>query len=104
GQSLPLVIGGDVLFALGVAPCTAIIADLVVSAAPPERSGAASALSEVASEFGGAMGIALLGSLATLFYRSTLGATMPTGLPRSVAETAMRGIGDAATLSGTIPG
>jgi len=50
------------------------------------------------------MGIALLGSMATLFYRSTLGATMPTGLPRSVVETAMRGIGDATTLSGTVPG
>jgi len=103
-HSLVGVVLANVVFSLGVSPCAAIIADLVVSAAPPERSGAASALSEVASEFGGAMGIALLGSLATLFYRSTLGATMPTGLPRSVVETAMRGIGDAATLSGTIPG
>lgn len=92
------VVGANVVFALGVSPCTAIIADLVVSAAPLERSGAASALSEVASEFGGAAGIALLGSLATLLYRSTLSATLPQGLPAATVETAMRGIGDAATL------
>ncbi len=103
-QSLTLVIGGDVLFALGVAPCTAIIADLVVSAAPVEQSGAAAALSEVASEFGGAMGIALLGSLATLAYRSALSASLPNGLPAGVVETAMRGIGDAASLPRNFPG
>jgi DHA2 family multidrug resistance protein-like MFS transporter len=103
-HSLIGLVLANVVFSLGVSPCTAIIADLVVSAAPLERSGAASALSEVASEFGGAMGIALLGSLATLLYRSALGATMPKGLPASVVETAMRGIGDAASLRGKFPG
>ena len=37
-------------------------------AAPPERAGAASAISETGSELGGALGIALLGSLATAVY------------------------------------
>ena len=103
-HSLLGVVLANVVFSLGVSPCTAIIADLVVSAAPLERSGAASALSEVASELGGAMGIALLGSLATLLYRSALGATMPKGLPASVVETALRGIGDTASLRGKFPG
>lgn len=98
-HSLIGLVLANVVFALGVSPCTAIIADLVVSAAPLERSGAASALSEVASEFGGALGIALLGSLATLRYRSTLAATIPRGLTSAVVETAMRGIGDAAPLA-----
>jgi len=97
-HSLVGVVLANVVFSLGVSPCAAIIADLVVGAAPPERSGAASALSEVASELGGALGIALLGSLATLLYRSTLAATLPKGLPASVVETAMRGIGAAASL------
>jgi len=103
-HSLAGVVSANVVFSLGVSPCTAIIADLVVGAAPPERSGAASALSEVASELGGAIGIALLGSLATVLYRSTLAATMPKGLPASVVETAMRGIGDAASLPRSIDG
>ncbi|HEY1506070.1 MAG TPA: MFS transporter [Stellaceae bacterium] len=97
-HSLILVVLGNVVFSIGMAPCTAIIADLVVSAAPLEQSGAASALSETASEFGGALGIALLGSLTTFFYRFALGGTLPNDLPAGVVETALRGIGAAASL------
>jgi MFS transporter, DHA2 family, multidrug resistance protein len=97
-HSLALVILGNVVFSIGMAPGTAIIADLVVSAAPLEQSGAASALSETASEFGGALGIALLGSLATFSYRSALSGTMPSDLPDGVVEAALRGIGAASSL------
>jgi DHA2 family multidrug resistance protein-like MFS transporter len=97
-HSLILVVLGNVLFSIGLAPCTAIIADLVVSSAPQDQSGAASALSETASEFGGALGIALLGSLATFIYRSALSGAMPKGVPQGVIDMAMRGIGSAASL------
>ncbi|MBZ9987132.1 MFS transporter [Mesorhizobium sp. BH1-1-5] len=98
-HSLILIVLGNVLFSIGSAPGIAIVADLVVSAAPKERSGAASALSETASEFGGALGIALLGSLATLLYRSALGTAMPTGASDDAMETALRGIGTASSLA-----
>ncbi|UVK52534.1 MFS transporter [Mesorhizobium sp. AR02] len=98
-HSLILIVLGNALFSVGSAPGIAIVADLVVSAAPKERSGAASALSETASEFGGALGIALLGSLATLLYRSALGLAMPTGVPVNTMETALRGIGAASSLT-----
>jgi DHA2 family multidrug resistance protein-like MFS transporter len=98
-HSLTLVILGNVLFSVGTAPGTAIIADLIVSAAPQEQSGAASALSETASEFGGALGIALLGSLATFLYRSALSGIMPGGIPADAVETALRGIGAASGLT-----
>ena len=39
--------------------------DLIVGSAPPERAGAAAAISETSSEFGGALGIAVLGSVVT---------------------------------------
>ena len=97
-HSLALVVLGNVLFSVGTAPGIAIVADLVVSAAPRERSGAASALSETASEFGGALGIALLGSLTTLLYRSALHEMTPTGIPVGSIETALRGIGPASSL------
>jgi len=98
-HGLILIVLGNVLFSIGSAPGITIVADLVVSAAPKERSGAASALSETASEFGGALGIALLGSLATLLYRSTLSVTMPTGIPVDMMETALRGLGAASSLA-----
>jgi DHA2 family multidrug resistance protein-like MFS transporter len=97
-HGLTLLVLGNVLFSVGTAPGIAIVADLVVSAAPQERSGAASALSETASEFGGALGIALLGSLATFLYRTALSGTMPMGIPVGSMETALRGIGAASSL------
>jgi MFS transporter, DHA2 family, multidrug resistance protein len=103
-HSLALVVLGNVLFSVGTAPSIAIVADLVVSAAPQEQSGAASALSETASEFGGALGIALLGSLATVFYRSALSGMAPRGLPVDAMETALRGIGAASSLSPSLGG
>lgn len=103
-HSLALFVLGNVLFSVGMAPGTAIVADLVVSTAPQEQSGAASALSETASEFGGALGIALLGSLATFLYRSALSRTMPRGTPVSTMETVLRGIGNAASLARNLDG
>jgi DHA2 family multidrug resistance protein-like MFS transporter len=103
-HSLILVVLGNVLFSIGSGPGTAIVADLVVSAAPPEQSGAAAALSETASEFGGALGIALLGSLATFLYRSALGGTMPRGIPISDAQTALRGLGAASSIAPSLDG
>lgn len=46
--------------------------DAVVSAVPKERAGAASAIAETAYELGTALGIAALGSLHFLMYRSHL--------------------------------
>lgn len=58
-RGLIFVLHGNVLFGIGIAPNATIIADLPVGAAPQERSGPAAALSETASEFGSALGIAV---------------------------------------------
>jgi DHA2 family multidrug resistance protein-like MFS transporter len=71
-----------------------------VSSAPPERAGSASGLNETSSEFGGALGIAVLGSLVTALYRSALVGSLPANLPREAAETVQRGIGAAANIAG----
>jgi len=63
------VIASSVLLALGSAPAVTLATDLVVSSAPPDRAGAASALSETSGEFGGALGIAILGTLGGAVYR-----------------------------------
>lgn len=46
-----------------------LVSDVVVGSVPPERSGAASGISETSFELGTALGLALLGSLATLVFR-----------------------------------
>jgi DHA2 family multidrug resistance protein-like MFS transporter len=101
-HSLILITLGNTMFAVGSAPGTAVVADFVVSSAPEDQSGAASALSETFAEFGGALGIALLGSLATFLYRHILVATLPASIPAPAAETALRGIGAARAAAETL--
>ena len=46
----------------------ALVSDVVVGSVPPEHSGAASGISETSFELGTALGLALLGSLATAVF------------------------------------
>lgn len=70
GSSLASFIVGDVVNSLGLAPVFTLAIDLIIGKAPPERAGAAAALSETGSELGGALGIAVLGSVSAVVYRS----------------------------------
>ncbi len=68
-QGVAPLVAGLVLIYLGLGPVMALSTDIVVSAAPPERAGAASALSETSVEFGLALGVAVLGSIGTFVQR-----------------------------------
>lgn len=74
-QSLYGILGSSMLIAIGFVPVILTTTNLIVSSAPPERAGSASAISETSAEFGGALGIALLGSLVTFIYRKSMTAT-----------------------------
>jgi MFS transporter, DHA2 family, multidrug resistance protein len=65
-----LVVVGVVILSLGFAPLFTLAADIAVGSAPPERAGAASGISETSSELGGALGLALLGTIGTAVYRA----------------------------------
>lgn len=76
-------------------------ADLVLSAAPPARSGAASAVSETAYELGTALGIALFGSVLTAVYR---GGGTPPGVDAETAARAHESLGSAVAAAQHLPG
>jgi MFS transporter, DHA2 family, multidrug resistance protein len=80
-SGLAALVVGSTLMALGLGPVFTLAADLVVSAAPAERSGAASAINETSSELGGALGIAILGSVGAAVYRSEVADAIPAGAP-----------------------
>jgi DHA2 family multidrug resistance protein-like MFS transporter len=71
-QGFIAIIAGSVILSIGLAPVVILSTDLVVGAAPPERAGSASALSETSAELGGALGIAVLGSVITAVYRAKM--------------------------------
>ena len=77
--------------------------DLIVGAAPPERAGAASALSETGSELGGALGIAVLGSVGTIVYRTAISHSLPPELTLSAQEAARSTLGGALAVAKQLP-
>lgn len=99
-SSVGLLIAAYTTLTLGVGMTATIVTSLVLTTAPPERAGAASALAETSSEFGGALGIAVLGTIAGTSYRNAMATTPVPGaddtigaavaaaqdLPRAVAE------------------
>ena len=95
GLALGLVVVG-----LGIGVTFTTATDAVLGVVPPERAGAASALSEMSYELGIALGIALLGTLHTLLYRATLpdGPAVPDAVRESLA-TATATVPDGALLA-----
>jgi DHA2 family multidrug resistance protein-like MFS transporter len=103
GSGLAVLVAGSVVMSLGVAVAVILTTDLVVGTAPPERAGAASAISETGAEFGGALGIALLGSIGAAVYRSRLIDAVPAGVPPQAAEAARDTLGGALTVAQELP-
>jgi MFS transporter, DHA2 family, multidrug resistance protein len=102
-SGLAVLVIGSVVFSLGLAPATTLATDLIVGTAPPERAGAASALSETGAEFGGALGIAVLGSVGAAVYRGVMADAVPAGVPREAAEAARDTLGGAVAVAEGLP-
>jgi DHA2 family multidrug resistance protein-like MFS transporter len=98
-----LLFGGMLAFCIGLSPIGAITTDLVMGAAPPERAGAASAVSETSFELGGALGIAVLGSLFTFVYGRAFLAADHGALPVAAIERARDGLGSAVDTASSLP-
>jgi DHA2 family multidrug resistance protein-like MFS transporter len=95
GNGLAVLVTASIIFSMGLAPVITLATDMIVGAAPPERAGSAAALSKTGSEFGGALGIAVLGSVGTAIYRSRMAADLPGGVKPELAETAADTLGGA---------
>ena len=94
-----LVVAGIVVLSVGLAPLFTLAADMAVGSAPPERAGAASGISETSSELGGALGLAILGTIGTAVYRSDAAAGLPDGAPAEAGDT----IGGAVEAAAGLP-
>ena len=102
-SGLAPMVAASVIFSIGLAPAITLVTDFVLTAAPPERAGAASAISETSAELGGALGIALLGSIGTAVYRGAMLHAVPASVPPELAEAARGTLGGAVATSAEIP-
>ncbi|MGW1740396.1 MFS transporter [Nocardia sp. NPDC001965] len=99
-SKLSVVVGFAFVY-LGLGVIAALGTDIVVGAAPAAKSGSAAALSEAAQELGIASGVALLGSLTAVIYRSEV--EPPSGLSPSTADTYRESLAGAASLANQLP-
>jgi DHA2 family multidrug resistance protein-like MFS transporter len=98
-----VVVTGSVLFSLGTSPLFTLTNDLIIGSAAPERAGAAAGISETAAEFGGALGIAVFGSIGVAIYRGVLAGAVPAGVPIAAAEAARDTLAEATKVAGDLP-
>jgi MFS transporter, DHA2 family, multidrug resistance protein len=102
-NGLDLVVAGLALANGGIALPMALVANLILGSAPPEKAGSAAAMSETGGEFGVALGIATLGSIATAVYRDRLADAIPPDVPAGAARAAHEGIAAAVSVAGRLP-
>jgi DHA2 family multidrug resistance protein-like MFS transporter len=103
-SSVALIVLGSIVIALGVAAPVTLGTDLVVGSVPPERAGVASGISETGAELGGALGIAVLGSIGVAVYRSEIADAVPPGVPSDTSATAEDTLGGATEAVESLPG
>ena len=99
GHGLAPLVAGSLVMGIGSGVVGTLATDVVVGAAPPERAGAAAAISETSAELGGALGIALLGSLGLAVYRIHLGYTLPAALTPAQEHAATNTLAGATSTS-----
>ncbi|WP_320774664.1 MFS transporter [Streptomyces sp. CRN 30] len=94
-DALWLVLTGAGVLAGGVVTVMSQVTDLALGAAPAEKAGTASSVLETGQEFGGALGMAALGSVGTALYHH--------GMPPSAPAPARETLGGALAVARELP-
>jgi EmrB/QacA subfamily drug resistance transporter len=89
---------GLLLFGLGAGIAMPAATDLIMATLPPERAGVGSAVNDTVRELGGALGVAVIGSIAASTYASNLQGQLD-GVPSEVQAVATDNIGAALEVS-----
>jgi DHA2 family multidrug resistance protein-like MFS transporter len=100
---LAVVVTASVVISLALAPVFTLTTELIVGSAPPEKAGSASGISETGAELGGALGLAVLGSVGTALYRSEVASALPAGIPAEEARSALDTLGGAVVVAQQLP-
>jgi EmrB/QacA subfamily drug resistance transporter len=94
---LALVVLG-VGMGLTISPST----DAIMGAVPLDKAGIGAAMNDTTRELGGALGVAVLGSVLSSIYRSSMSTTVAADLPDDVADIATDSIGGALRVAGGV--
>ncbi|MEU5922524.1 MFS transporter [Streptomyces antimycoticus] len=103
-DALWTVLIGAAVLASGIVMVMSLVTDMAIGTVPPKRAGSAAALLETGQEFGGAMGMAVLGSVGTAVYRSDVKDSLGGELPRGALDQARETLGAAVAVAGKLKG
>ncbi|WP_393077855.1 MFS transporter [Streptomyces sp. LN704] len=95
-DSLWWALAGAGVLAAGIVVVMSQMMDLALSTVPVANAGVASSLLETGAEFGGALGMAVLGSIGTAVYRH--------GIPSDAPDAARETLGGALAVARALPG
>jgi MFS transporter, DHA2 family, multidrug resistance protein len=106
GAATPLwvVLVGAGLMASGIVVVMSLSTEMMTGAVDAQRVGIASALQETGAELGGALGIAILGSIGTALYRGEMTGGAPAGVPGAAWHAAGQTLSGALSVAGQLPG
>jgi MFS family permease len=93
-----------VVTAAGMASTMAPATASIMTSLPLRKAGVGSAWNDTTRELGGALGVAVLGSIGASAYTSNLAEVLPPGLPAAVRDGAEASIGAAVQISSRLPG
>jgi hypothetical protein len=99
------VVGGMLLLGLGAGLVVPAALDSLMGTLPPGDTGVGSASNGVSVQLGGALGVAVIGSLLTTRYQDRMTPPLaPYHLPHDLSESVLGGLGGALELAGQVGG
>ena len=93
--SYVIIAGQMILGGGGLGLITAPATEAIMGAVPIEKAGVGSAVNDATRLFGAALGVAVIGSIASSLYSNRLGTTLPPDLPQQAALAAKGSVGGA---------
>jgi len=97
---------GQLIFGTGVGLIISPATNSVMQAVPVHKAGIGSAMNDMTRQLGGALGIAVLGSVANTMYRAEIEPLLASAgsVPDAVREAALHGIQGAHVIAGQLSG
>jgi EmrB/QacA subfamily drug resistance transporter len=103
-SSIGLVIVITVILGVGMANVMAPATESIMGSLPRDKAGVGSAINDTTRQFGGAVGVAVLGSLLSSQYRTKMGHRLaPLGAPASVVTAVRDNVQHALGVAQTVP-
>ena len=101
----PVLVGGIVVLAFGMGCVMAPATESIMGSLPREKAGVGSAMNDTTRQMGGALGVAVIGSILAAVYRPGVQSSMSAaGIAQPLIDTAKESVGGAVYRAATAPG